>query len=128
VPDSGGAFKVTVYSPYILLNRTGLELDVRSKVFLGATRAAAGQGFFSNSNAEPRRATPLMFSFPTDDQKNRALIKIGDSEWSKPLSFNAIGSTYEATVPSSNGRSEMHLGVSVSQGEGKVGRLQELTM
>ena len=29
VPDSGGAFKVTVYSPYVILNKTGLELSIR---------------------------------------------------------------------------------------------------
>ena len=34
VPDSGGAFRVTVFSPYVILNKTGLDLQVRSKSFL----------------------------------------------------------------------------------------------
>jgi len=120
VPDSGGAFKVTVYSPYIVLNRTGLPLNMRSKTFLGAARAAAGQGVFANDDQDGRRASPFMFSFPSDERKNRALIKVGDSGWSKPQSFDALGSTYDVGLPSSDGRTEMHVGITVSQGEGKV--------
>lgn len=120
IPDSGGAFKVAVYSPYVVLNRTGLELDVRSKAFLGQAKAAAGAGVFANSQRDSSRAQPFMFSFPTDDHKNRALIKVGDTSWSKPQSFDAIGSTYNVALPSAQGRSEMHVGVTVEEGEGKV--------
>lgn len=119
VPNSGGAFKITVYSPYIILNRTGLELDVRSKTFLGSTKPAAGQPI-ATSNDEARKALPFMFSFPTDDHKNRAMLKIGDTQWSKPQSFDAIGSAYSVVLPSSTGRSEMHVGVHIDEGEGKV--------
>ncbi len=61
-----------------------------------------------------------MFSFPTDDHKNRALIKIDESSWSKPQSFDAIGSGYDVTLQSPTGRSEMHVGIKVEEGEGKV--------
>ncbi|KAG9733173.1 vacuolar protein sorting-associated protein 13, partial [Aureobasidium melanogenum] len=110
VPDSGGAFKITVYSPYVILNRTGLELDIRSKTYFGAAKSAAGQTTFSNSD-EARKAVPFMFSYPTDDQKNRALIKVEGSGWSKPVSFEAIGSTTDVTVAAESGRSEMHVGL-----------------
>lgn len=120
IPDSGGAFKVAIYSPYVVLNRTGLELDVRSKQFLGQAKAAAGAGVFADTQRDSSRAQPFMFSFPTDDHKNRALIKVGDTNWSKPQSFDAIGSTYDVALPSVQGRSEMHIGVTVEEGEGKV--------
>lgn len=119
IPDGGGSFKVSIYSSYVILNRTGLELDVRSKTFLGQAKAAAGQGVFANSEDNARKPMPFMFSHSTDDRKNRALIKIGDSNWSKPQSFDAIGSTYEITLPSSTSRSETHIGVTVDEGEGK---------
>lgn len=61
-----------------------------------------------------------MFSFANADQKNRALIKVGDSGWSQPQSFNALGSNYDVSLPSSSGRGEMQVGVTISQGEGKV--------
>jgi vacuolar protein sorting-associated protein 13A/C len=119
VPDSGGAFKVTVYSPYVILNRTGMKLDIRSKAFLSSAKAVAGQGVFENED-DSSQVRPFMFSFPTDDHKNRAVIRLGDSNWSKPQSFDAIGSNYDVTVSSSSGRSEMHVGIHVAEGEGKV--------
>jgi vacuolar protein sorting-associated protein 13A/C len=119
VPDSGGAFKVTVYSPYIILNRTGLSLDVRSegsKIF-GSSSAAAGT---SGIGDDGRKVMPVMFSFPHDQKKNRARIKVGDSDWSSPQSFDAIGSTYSVSLKSSSNRSQMSVGVSIVEGEGKV--------
>jgi vacuolar protein sorting-associated protein 13A/C len=29
-PDSGGAFKVQIYSPYVIVNKTGLPFSVKS--------------------------------------------------------------------------------------------------
>ena len=128
-PDGGGSFKVTIYSPYIVLNRTGLELDVRGKQFLGQTRGAAGQGVFADTeNDNGRKALPFMFSFPTEDKKNRALIKVGDSNWSKPQSFDAIGSNYAVTLPSTKARSDMHIGVTVAEGEGKYNLSKVVTI
>ncbi|KAF2400738.1 vacuolar protein sorting-associated protein 13 [Trichodelitschia bisporula] len=128
IPNSGGAFKVTIYSPYVILNRTGLQLDVRSKVFLGAPKAAAGQSAQPSPFQEPRKTLPFMFSFPNDDKKNRALIKIGDSQWSKPQSFDAIGSQYSVSLPSPSGRAEMNIGVSVEEGKGKYSLSKVVTI
>ncbi len=114
-----GRFKVTVYSPYVVLNRTGLELDVRAegaKLF-GTSSAAAGQAALADSNADGRKVMPFMFSFPQEGKKNRARLKVLDSEWSKPQSFDAIGSTYSVQMPSANGRDMISLGVSIVEGE-----------
>jgi vacuolar protein sorting-associated protein 13A/C len=119
VPDSGGAFKITVYSPYVILNRTGLELDIRSKAYFGSTSRAAGQSTFANSDEDARKAKPFMFSFPTDDRKNRAVIKVGDSTWSQPVSFDAIGANVDVKLPAEGGRMQMHCGLTVTEGEGK---------
>lgn len=119
VPDSGGAFKITLYSPYVILNRTGLELDVRSKAYFGSARSAAGQTLVASTDNESQKPTPFMFSFPTDDRKNRALVKVGDSAWSQPVSFDAIGATVDVKLPAESGRSEMHAGLTVKEGEGK---------
>ncbi|KAI4916402.1 uncharacterized protein J4E92_009320 [Alternaria infectoria] len=118
-PDGGGAFKVAIYSPYIVLNRTGLQLDVRAQQLMGQARAAAGQGVVTDNQNDAGKALPFMFSYPTENKKNRALIRVGESNWSKPQSFDAIGSTYTVALPSKAARSDMHLGVSVSEGEGK---------
>ena len=119
VPDSGGAFKITIYSPYVILNRTGMPLDIRQKAYFGSTKSAAGQATFEDTEEDARRATPFMFSYPTDDRRNRALIKVRGSTWSQPVSFDAIGATVDVKLPAESGRSEMHAGVVVEEGEGK---------
>jgi len=125
IPDSGGAFKVTVFSPYVILNRTGLELDVRGeggKLF-GSSNAAAGQNALIDVDREELKGTPFMFSYQSDNKKNRSRLKVGDSQWSSPQSFDAIGSTYSVALKSQSGRSEMNVGVSIVEGEGKVRQL-----
>ncbi|KAI0846527.1 vacuolar protein sorting-associated protein 13 [Daldinia vernicosa] len=120
IPDGGGAFKVTVYSPYVILNKTGLEVEIRSKQFLQQPKRAAGQSAIADTSDQGRpKALPFMFSYTNDDQRNRALLKIGDSDWSKPQSFDAIGSTTEIVLPSSKKDSEIHVGITVEPGEGK---------
>jgi vacuolar protein sorting-associated protein 13A/C len=99
-----------------------LKLDIQSegsKLF-GTATAAAGQGLFDETEDGAQKAMPLMFSFPADRRKPRALLRFGDSQWSPPQSFDAIGSTYNVTIPSSNGRKEMNVGVSIEEGEEKV--------
>jgi vacuolar protein sorting-associated protein 13A/C len=128
VPDSGGSFRITVYSPYVILNRTGLEVDIRSKAYFGSTRSAAGQQAFADTEEDARGAKPFMFSFPTDDRRNRALLKIGDSAWSQPVSFDAIGANVDVKLPAQSGRAEMHAGLNVMEGEGKYKLTKVITI
>lgn len=129
IPNSGGAFKVTVYSPYVVLNKTGLDLSVRAKSFLQHAKAAAGQfSMVDNSNEERPKALPFMFSFGNDDNRNRALLKVADSEWSKPQSFDAIGSTSEVVLNSASKNKEIHLGITVKSGEGKYKMTKVVTL
>ena len=128
IPDSGGAFKVTVYSPYVILNKTGLDVSVRSKSFMQQAKAAAGQALIDVSEESEQKAKPLMFSFNSDDHRNRAILKAGESEWSKPQSFDAIGSTSEVVLQSSGKNTEIHLGVTVDSGLGKYKMVNTVTL
>lgn len=120
IPNSGDAFRVTVYSPYIILNKTGLCLQIKSKSLLSQAKKAAGQGFYSNlTEPERHKAHPYLFAFGGDDQRNRAILKIGESSWSKPQSFDAIGSSTEVILPSASNNTEIHIGITVKAGEGK---------
>jgi len=96
-----------------------MDINIQSKSLFSAAKSAAGQGVRTESDSGSRKALPYMFSYPSDDQKNRAILKIGESAWSKPQSFDAIGSTFEGVMPLPNSRSEMHVGISVAEGEGK---------
>ncbi|CAG8609296.1 9150_t:CDS:10, partial [Funneliformis caledonium] len=115
VPDSGGAFKFSVYSPYIMINKTGLDMVFKSKSFLTAAKIAAGQGTSKKKN----QVAPYMFSYPNDETRNRALLKVGDSDWSRPLSFEAVGTFMEIVIPSSTKTEEIHLGGSIQEGHKK---------
>ena len=128
IKDSGGAFKVSVYSPYLVLNKTGLDISIQSKAKFGAARTAAGQGLRTDTGDGTQKALPYLYSYPTDDRKNRSILKIGDSGWSKPQSFDAIGSTFEVVLPSADGKSELHTGVHVTEGEGKYSLTKVITV
>lgn len=129
VPNSGGAFRVTVYSPYVILNKTGLDLSIRAKGFLQPARAAAGQPARVELGSDQRpKATPFMFSFQNEDHRNRAMIRVADSEWSKPQSFDAIGSTTDVVMQVPSRNAEIHVGITVKEGQGKYKMTKLVTL
>ena len=128
IKDSGGAFRVSVFSPYVILNRTGLDLSIQSKSYFSSSKAAAGRGLRNDPGAKDGKAAPFLYSYPTDDPKNRSCLKIGDSAWSKPQSFEAIGSNFEVVLPSMKDKTELHAGVSVREGEGKYNLTKIVTI
>ncbi|XWX01808.1 hypothetical protein V2A60_009837 [Cordyceps javanica] len=129
-PKSGGAFKVTIYSPYVVLNKSGLDLNIKAKSFLQNARTAAGQSaLVSRYDDENAKALPFMFSYgSSEDNRNRALLKFGDSEWSKPQSFDAIGSNSEVILNSATKNKEVHIGITVNSGEGKYKMTRVVTL
>lgn len=118
--ESGGAFRVQIYSPYILLNKTGQPFALKTKTFFGAAKSVAGLDEFASESAKRKPSDPCMFSYPTDDRRNRALLRIGNSNWSAPLSFETIGLTSEVTLPSTAGNEEVRVGLKVQEGLGDV--------
>ncbi|KAK5662658.1 hypothetical protein OQA88_8574 [Cercophora sp. LCS_1] len=127
IPNGGGAFKVTVYSPYVVLNKTGLDLGIRSKGFIHQAKATATQTLVDVSDGHERKAQPMMFSFNNEDHRNRAVLRVGDSEWSKPQSFDAIGSTAELVLHSPSRNADIHVGLTVDSGQGKYKMIKTVT-
>ena len=93
-----------------------------------SAKSAAGQGMHMGSGNDTRKALPYMFSYPSDDRKNRAMLKLGESVWSKPQSLDAIGSTFETVLASSRAKTEMHVGLEVAEGEGKYKLTKVITV
>ncbi|CAO1616705.1 unnamed protein product [Parajaminaea phylloscopi] len=117
-PDSGGAFKVSIYSPYIFINQTGLPFSLKTQSWLGSAKLVAGQDP-QGSAVLTKEPMPFVFSHNSNDRRNRMLLRVGDSGWSRPLSFEAIGSEMEVVLPSASNNEEIHLGLTVSDGLGK---------
>ncbi|TGZ78721.1 hypothetical protein EX30DRAFT_322121 [Ascodesmis nigricans] len=128
IPESGGAFKVSVFAPYIILNKTGLNMMVKSKRMLQGAMTAAGQ--VQTGSATSHKALPYMFSYPSDERQNRAVLKVGDSAWSRPQSFEAVGSIADCVIPSqATGRqTEIHVGIQVDEGQGKYKLTKVVTL
>lgn len=117
-PESGGAFKVQIYSPYIFVNQSGLPFSLKTKSWMGGAKLVAGQE--SGDAAELRKEPhPFLFSHNSNDRRNRVQLRIGDSAWSTPLSFEAIGSETEVVIPSASKNEEIHVGLTVEDGLGK---------
>ncbi|KAI8844441.1 hypothetical protein BJ741DRAFT_543605 [Chytriomyces cf. hyalinus JEL632] len=111
-----GGRKVSIYSPYVILNRTGLDMLYSSRSLMSTSRLVAGQG----PKQRRDQTAPFMFSYSNfEPLSNRALARIADSDWSKPISFEAVGSSFDLIIPCSNQGQEAHLGVKVQEGEGK---------
>ncbi|KAL1410608.1 Vacuolar protein sorting-associated protein 13 [Vanrija albida] len=117
-PNSGGAFKVQVYSPFIILNKTGLPFDVMVKSTLGGAKPVAGRDLFA-TDFQREAPTPFMLSFPSDDRRNRLLLRVADSKLSQPLSFEPVAADMQIVLPSDRGDKEYYVGLSYHEGLGK---------
>ncbi|KAJ3332602.1 hypothetical protein HDU76_013706 [Blyttiomyces sp. JEL0837] len=112
-----GGRKVSIYCPYVILNRTGLDLTYSARSLLATPRLAAGQGL---KRARPDKSAPFMFSYTNfEPVRNRALVRVADSDWSKPLSFEAVGSNFDVNIRAPVQNQDICLGVTVREGEGK---------
>lgn len=104
--------KVVVYCPYIVLNRTRQNLSIAER---GRSYSSSPMG----SKGEELNI-PHLFSFEKDgDRLNRVVAKLGDANWSDPLSFDAIGQSIGMKALVKGTQSEVNFGITVSEGEGK---------
>ncbi|KAG9019286.1 hypothetical protein FRB90_004293 [Tulasnella sp. 427] len=106
--ESGGAFRMQIYSPFVALNKTGFPLNIKCR----NGKPVAGQ-------VENPETTPFMFSH-TKEQGAEFLFRLGDTAWSNALNFEAPSAetavALGSSVPSSK---ETHIGVSWTSGLGK---------
>lgn len=81
-PSAGGAFKVQIYSPYVLFNKTGLDFALKSKSPLSSPKNVAGLDVFS-PGSHRSGTSPYLFNHGSRDARNRVLLRIADSSWSE---------------------------------------------
>ncbi|CEI90291.1 hypothetical protein RMCBS344292_04619 [Rhizopus microsporus] len=126
VPGSGGAKRYSIFSPYIIMNKTWLPISFKEK-------HTWSDAFMSNSDnvvtCKPGpKPEPFMFSYPNMDNRNRTLIKVDKSDWSQPLSFEAVGSVYDVVLPNTNRSEEIHVGIHVQEGQGRFKLTRTITI
>lgn len=126
-PDSGGAVKVQIYSPYIILNKTGLPFSLGLKTWSGLQTKVAGSDAFAGDYKQSH-PTPFLFSFPNDDKNNSLMIKVGDSAWSAPISLEGVTSDAEVRLVTDRGQATQHVGFSNIEGTGKYKLTKVITI
>jgi len=123
-PQSGGAFKVQIYCPYILVNKTGLPFSVKSvNSRTGAAKEIPGE----YSAEELSKTSPIMFSHP-QKKTHEFIYKIGDSVWSQPISLEAPSAESALSLRSNSSRNELQVGLSWSEGLGKYKLTKVVTL
>ncbi|TEB35046.1 hypothetical protein FA13DRAFT_1915662 [Coprinellus micaceus] len=109
-PESGGAFKVQIYSPYVVINKTGLPFSVR------ATRSSRGN---YQDVAGPTQADVLSSTSPFREG-SEFVFQFAGSSWSKIISLEAPSAETElVTATQKNSPDRYYMGVSWAEGQGK---------
>ncbi|KAH9937704.1 vacuolar protein sorting-associated protein 13 [Fomitopsis serialis] len=116
-PDGGGSFKVQIYCPYLLVNKTSLPFAVRPG---RSSRISSAQDMAGETRADVlSKPVPFMLSHPSDQGKDFA-FKVGDSTWSQVVALEAPAADTRLVIPSQSRKSEeIQVGLSWSEGVGK---------
>ncbi|KAG9314367.1 hypothetical protein JVU11DRAFT_5161 [Chiua virens] len=125
-PESGGAFKVQIYCPYLVLNKSGLPFNIKTARSNRATSSLDVAG----DTRQDVLATPVPFllSHPNDNA-HAFVFKVGESGWSNVFSFEAPAVEAEMVIPSAQQRNEeYHLGLSWTEGSGKYKLTKVITI
>ena len=106
---------IKIYSPYIIMNCTDRDL------YMEGSFGNIMQSKVLNDN-DTRYTSPRMFSFDVaEDKNNRARVRFRESNWSTPLSLDAVGQSFDVTMGVLDKALECNLGVSIAEGTGKFG-------
>ncbi|EDO14961.1 hypothetical protein Kpol_388p4 [Vanderwaltozyma polyspora DSM 70294] len=109
-----------IYSPYIIFNGTGKDLYIQdNNKNITQSKLISSEESDGADDDEPY-TTAKMFSFTDLGYKNnRAKIRFKDTDWSIPLSFDAIGQSFDGILNIPNKEQESNVGIHIVDGEGE---------
>ncbi|QPG76144.1 hypothetical protein FOA43_003530 [Brettanomyces nanus] len=117
--DSGS--KITIYTPYLIVNRTGRDVYVSDSYSTLISRSR----YLSVQDKD--KALPDMFSFENDSsdgfmhggfEENHATIQVGDSKPSRGFGIDKVGQSFEVKVPLKSRALENDVGIYITEGQG----------
>lgn len=116
--QGNSGIKLQVFAPYLVLNKTKQSIRVSEK-----------NNILHSNNTTLESSQPCMFSFEKfGDRQNRALLKIGDSNWTSPLSLDAIGQNNAINALIPNKQIGMDVAVSIEEGTGRYNLTKVVTV
>lgn len=74
------------------------------------------------------QADLAVFGYPNEDRRNRLFLKVGDTKWSKPLSFEPVSADMQIVLGSNTGKTDTYVGLSYSEGLGKYKLTKVITI
>ncbi|TFK57082.1 DUF1162-domain-containing protein [Heliocybe sulcata] len=125
-PNSGGAFKVQIYSPYLVINKTGLPFFVRC---MRSARPSSPQDAAGDVRTETLcKPAPFMLSHP-QDKRPEFTFQLGDSVWSRGVSLDAPAADTRLVLQSQAQKGkELHVGLSWTEASGKYKLTKVITL
>ncbi|ODO11680.1 hypothetical protein I350_00464 [Cryptococcus amylolentus CBS 6273] len=127
-PNSGGAFKVQIYSPFIFMNKTGLPFNLAAKTWTGGQRPIAGRDIFESKWPSYLKGGYTVLSFPNDDRRNRLHVRVNNSKWSQPISFEPVSADMQISLGNASGEKDNFVGLSYAEGTGKYKLTKVITI
>lgn len=111
---------VSVYAPYWIIDKTGMDMQVRNASANSRPLAAGWDYGIAEEN------DLHLFSFHKHNPfENKVTIKVGDSEFSKPFSMDNVGATLPVVADGKKRR--YHIGASFSLAPGKFSKTKVVT-
>lgn len=114
--------KVSIYSPYLLVNRTGKDLFIMDN--FNTLCSKSRQGVLTGDEKE----FPDMFSFGIENdafgflrgnlERNTIQLRVGDSYPSEKFSIDKIGQSFEVRVGLKTRNFENDVGIYITEGQG----------
>ncbi|KAF9229286.1 vacuolar protein sorting-associated protein 13 [Gyrodon lividus] len=125
-PESGGAFKVQIYCPYLVVNKSGTPFSVKTA---RSNRTSSPLDVAGDTRPDVlARPVPFLLSHPQDNAQ-AFVFKVGESGWSNVFSLEAPAAEAEMVIPSIKQKNEeYHFGLSWTEGLGKYKLTKVITI
>lgn len=115
---------IKIYAPYVIFNATDRDLFIKGSF----TNVAYSKLLLGDDN--DRYTVPKMFSFSDfEDKDNRIEVRFKETEWSPPLSIDALGQSYDTSLLVAERDLECNLGIALTEGRGSflLSKIVEIT-
>ncbi|KCV71195.1 hypothetical protein H696_02147 [Fonticula alba] len=98
---------LTIFSPYLIVNKTGLDLQVRNANRMSASTIGVGDAtpledtaltMLSTFNSVDGSQSCPMTLYVTSSMKSLTSLRVHESQWSSPFNTAAVGSEGEVTL------------------------------
>jgi len=119
-----GTKRISIMSPYIIYNKSELDITIIPKKIINTNTTLNNLPL---NKCVIGKLVPNLFSYNNQFISNRVYLKTSSSELSRPISFEAVGGSYNVDIPLAN-NNKIELGVNVTESQGKYHKVKIVTI